>query len=174
MKSGGLQAIFKLFFSPPPAPSLMWMCTCFYWLFKKSSDLVFLCLHICRYNYIRNIIEKQLQCLPEGAKCMWSTYGRAPHTKLSPQLPSRDQENDQESADKSNKYMFHQLSSLSTSHNQSAHSLLFRARVECDHLCDTESHGNTHTFFFFAFLYHEQSTRTNVSCLCFLTFFLVC
>lgn len=23
-----------------------------------------------RYNYIRNIIEKQLQCLPEGAKCM--------------------------------------------------------------------------------------------------------
>lgn len=35
MKSGGLQAIFKLFFSPPPAPSLMWMCTCFYWLFKK-------------------------------------------------------------------------------------------------------------------------------------------
>lgn len=151
MKSGGLQAIFKLFFSPPPAPSLMWMCTCFYWLFKKSSDLVFLCLHICRYNYIRNIIEKQLQCLPEGAKCMWSAYGRAPHTKLSPQLPSRDQENDQESADKSNKYMFHQLSSLSTSHNQSAHSLLFRARVECDHLCDTESHGNTHTFFFLCF-----------------------
>lgn len=126
----------------------MWMCTCFYWLFKKSSDLVFLCLHICRYNYIRNIIEKQLQCLPEGAKCMWSAHGRAPHTKLSPQLPSRDQENDQESADKSNKYMFHQLSSLSTSHNQSAHSLLFRACVECDHLCDTESHGNTHTFFF--------------------------
>uniref|UniRef100_A0A669ED20 Ras association domain family member 2a n=1 Tax=Oreochromis niloticus TaxID=8128 RepID=A0A669ED20_ORENI len=23
-----------------------------------------------RYNYLRNIIEKQLQCLPEGAKCM--------------------------------------------------------------------------------------------------------
>lgn len=54
---------------------------------KMSSDL---CTCLCRYTYMRCIIEKQLRCLPEGASCMWLARQNPP--------PSCYKECDQESA----------------------------------------------------------------------------
>lgn len=48
-----------------------------------SVSLYFAC--ICRYTYLRCIIEKQLSCLPEGATCMW-----AAHQNVNPPPPPQN------------------------------------------------------------------------------------
>lgn len=65
---------------------------------------------ICRYTYLRCIIEKQLSCLPEGATCMWAAHQTV---KSLPQRTTRDKDSDQGSADKNPTYVFKQPSSSS-------------------------------------------------------------